>query len=98
MHRGFCVSNTVEIFHIICGQGGSVMRRCFGTVVVVLFSAVLAVAQGGSGDKGGGPDDHNDRAPVQSGHGGIKPVAPTTGGTTACLAVFETFGRRGGHY
>jgi hypothetical protein len=69
------------------------MRRCFGTVVVVLFSAVLAVAQGGSG---GGHDDHNDNAPVQSGYAVITPVVATTSGTATGLVVFESFGLRGG--
>jgi hypothetical protein len=69
------------------------MHRCFGTVAVVLFSAVLAVAQGASG----GHDDHNDSAPVQSGYAVITPVVATTGGTATGLVVFETFGMRGGH-
>src|SRR2546423_12336352 len=82
-----------------------VMRRLFGTVVVVLFSAVLAVGQGTSRGRGETPgqipvqddrDDHNDGAPVQSGFGVVTPVAVTTGGTVTGLVVFETFGLRGG--
>jgi hypothetical protein len=64
------------------------MRRFFVTLIVLLFPAVLAVAQG--------HDDHNDSAPVQSGYAVITPVAATTSGTTTGLVVFETFGMRGG--
>src|SRR5438093_864389 len=83
------------------------MRRIFGTLFVVLLSAVLAVAQGNSGDHGRGNDqnrnaqaqdhdDHDDKAPVQSGYAIVTPVVATTSGTATGLVVFETFGMRGG--
>jgi hypothetical protein len=67
------------------------MRRFLGTLIVVLFSAALTFAQGG-----GGHDDHNDAAPVQSGYAVVTPVVATTSGTATGLVVFETFGMRGG--
>jgi hypothetical protein len=70
---------------------GLVMRKVLGTVLVVLFSAVLAFAQ-----EGHDRDDHDDKAPVQSGYAVITPVAATTGGTTTGLVVFESYGLRGG--
>jgi len=71
------------------------MRRILGTTLIVLFSAVLAVAQGGP-DKSDKSDDHNDRVPVQSGYAIVTPVVATTSGTATGLVVFETFGMRGG--
>ena len=70
------------------------MRRLAGTLIVLLFSTVLAVAKEGSVPILEGRDDHDDRAPVQSGFAVVTPV--TTGGTATGLVVFETFGLRGG--
>ncbi len=61
------------------------MRRFVGTLMIVLFSAVLAQAQGGR-------DEHDDRAPVQPGYAVVTP----TGGTSTGLVVFGTYGLRGG--
>jgi hypothetical protein len=78
------------------------MRRLFLTLMLMLVSAALVLAEDHSTGKGGGPavqgqdkDDHDDRAPVQSGYAVITPVAVTTGATTTGLVVFETFGLRG---
>jgi chitodextrinase len=40
-------------------------------------------------------DDHDDRAPAQSGYAVITPMGTTTSGTATGLVVFETFGMRG---
>jgi hypothetical protein len=69
------------------------MTRILGTTLIVLLSAVLAVAQPGPG-RGGDHDDHDDRAPVQSGYAVVS--SATTSGSTTGLVVFETFGMRGG--
>jgi hypothetical protein len=63
------------------------MHRFLGTLSLVLLSAAVAFSQGRD------RDDHNDSAPVQSGYAVVTPV---TGGGTAGLVVFETFGMRGG--
>src|SRR5437867_3397697 len=74
------------------------------SVTVLLFSALLALAQGpsaGNPGQGHGPnagpnnsqgkDDHDDKGPVQVGYGVVTPVSATTSG----LVVFESFGMRG---
>ena len=68
------------------------MLRILGIFVLILFTIVLAVAQGRS--PGEGRDDHDDKAPIQAGYGVVTPVAAATGGTTTGLVVFETFGLR----
>src|SRR5262245_32211495 len=72
-------------------NGGMPMRRILGILTVLLFSAVLS-AQAKAADR----DDHDDRAPVQSGYAIVTPVLATTGGTATGLVVFETYGMRGG--
>jgi hypothetical protein len=68
------------------------MRRLFFTLVLLLISATLVFAQ----DSGTGgldrrdKDDHDDKAPTQSGYAVVTPVGTTTSG----LVVFETFGMR----
>jgi hypothetical protein len=66
------------------------MRRIFGILAVLLFSVVLS-GQVKAADR----DDHDDKAPVQSGYA-IVTVLATTGGTATGLVVFETYGMRGG--
>ena len=70
------------------------MHKVLGIITVVLLSAAVAVAEGRPAGKGPqDKDDHDDRAPVQSGYAVVTPS--TTSGTG--LVVFETFGwRRGG--
>ena len=69
------------------------MRRFLATLTILLFSVVLAFAEGPTGLKGPRHDDHDDKAPMRSGYAVITPA--TTSGTG--LVVFETFGwRRGG--
>src|SRR5437867_4029229 len=69
------------------------MRRFFVTLTITLFSVVVAFAEGPPTGKGPGKDDHDGKAPIQSGYAVITPA--TTSGTG--LVVFETFGwRRGG--
>jgi hypothetical protein len=65
------------------------MRKILGTLLLMSFATAYAVAAAPEGR-----DDHNDKAPVQSGYGVVTPVAATTGGTAAGLVVFETFGLR----
>src|SRR2546429_1038167 len=76
------------------------MRRFVGILRVVFLSAAVAFAERPASAPGHGQhedkqdrDDHDDRAPIQSGYAVITPA--TTSGTG--LVVFETFGwRRGG--
>src|SRR5437762_5135274 len=73
------------------------MRKVLGVSALILLATVLAFPQGNSQGKGQAhddQDDHNDKAPIQSGYGVVTPVAATTGGTTTGLVVFETFGLR----
>jgi hypothetical protein len=77
------------------------MRRLFLTLIFILVSAALVLAQdsamaNGSDPAGGralGKDDHNDNAPVQNGYA---VVTPATVGEGTSLVVFETFGMRHG--
>jgi len=77
------------------------MRRLFLTLIFILVSAALVLAQAPPTAKGndpaGGPaldkDDHDDNAPVQSGYA---VVTPATTSEAASLVVFETFGMRHG--
>jgi hypothetical protein len=69
------------------------MRRFLGISILVLFSAAIALAQEPSDQGRLDRDDHDDKAPVQSGYAVVTPA--TTSGTTTGLVVFETFGLRG---
>src|SRR5579864_4966567 len=66
------------------------MRRLPGVLLLILLVVTFAGAAALDGD------DHDDKAPIQTGYGVITPVAATTSGTTAGLVVFGTFGLRGG--
>src|SRR5437899_12387271 len=83
----------MEFFYIVPGRR-RFMHKVFGIITVVLLSAAVALAEGRPSGKGPqDKDDHDDRAPVQSGYAVVTPS--TTSGTG--LVVFETFGwRRGG--
>src|SRR5438094_1178473 len=83
----------MEFFYIVPGRR-RFMHKVLGIITVVLLSAAVAVAEGRPAGKGPqDKDDHDDRAPVQSGYAVVTPS--TTSGTG--LVVFETFGwRRGG--
>src|SRR5438067_1193598 len=65
------------------------MKRTIGILLLVLFATTLVFAQ-----EPQVTDDHDDKAPIQSGYAVITPIAAGTGGTTTGLVVFETFGRR----
>jgi hypothetical protein len=67
------------------------MRKLLG--ISLLMLSVAAFASAGTIDD---HDDHDDKAPVQSGYGVVTPVAAATEGMTTGLVVFETFGLRGG--
>src|SRR5437879_13274349 len=66
------------------------MRRFFVTLTITLFSAVVAFAEGPPTGKAPGKDDHDGKAPIQSGYAVITPA--TTSGTG--LVVVERFGWR----
>jgi len=68
------------------------MRRILGILLLISFATAYAVAAVPEGTND--HDDHNDKAPIQSGYGVITPVAATSGGTATGLVVFETFGLR----
>jgi hypothetical protein len=68
---------------------GGIMRRAFPIITVILFSTVLAFAQGPPpGMPSQGQDDH-DTGPVQSGYAVVTPAEGAAG-----LVVFETFGEK----
>jgi hypothetical protein len=67
------------------------MRRLLGTLVLILFTAVLVIGQGKGKPEKEGKDDHDDKAPMQAGYAVVTPAA----GATAGLVAFETFGLRG---
>ena len=79
------------------------MRKLVGILTFVFLSVTVALAQEppaglgpGQHENTLGKDDHDDKAPIQSGYAVITPVG--TGGT-AGLVVFESFGwRRFGEY
>src|SRR5205809_432722 len=83
----------MEFFYTVPGPR-RFMHKVLGIITVVLLSAAVALAEGRPPGKGPqDKDDHDDRAPVQSGYAVVTPS--TTSGTG--LVVFETFGwRRGG--
>jgi hypothetical protein len=66
------------------------MRKILGTLLLMSFATAYAVAAAVPE----GRDDHDDKAPIQSGYGVVTPVAATSGGTVSGLVVFETFGLR----
>ena len=60
------------------------MRRFFTISILVLFSAAVALAEEhGRQDR----DDHDDKAPIQSGYAVVTPVAATTSGTAIVMAA-----------
>src|SRR2546427_7279733 len=68
------------------------MRRFLVSSIILLFSVVVAFAEGRPAGKGPRQDDHDDKAAIRSGYAVITPATSGTG-----LVVFETFGlRRGG--
>jgi len=75
------------------------MRKIFGFLLLMMFTTAFAVAAEPEGrEDRNGHDDHDDKAPIQSGYGIVTPVTATTAGTTTGLVVFETFGlRNNGH-
>ena len=54
------------------------MRRLFFTLMLLLVSAALVLAEDGGKGNAKDKDDHNDNAPTQSGFAVITPVAATT--------------------
>src|SRR5213594_204348 len=61
------------------------MRRFLTISILVLFSAAVALAQKPFGQGREDRDDHDDKAPIQSGYAVVTPVAATTSGTAIVL-------------
>jgi hypothetical protein len=68
-------------------------RMCLALMLLLLSSALVFAGDGAKGNEGNKKqeDDHNDKAPVQSGYAVISPISAPTG-----LVAFETFGLREG--
>jgi len=62
------------------------MRRFLTISILVLFSAAIALAQESSDQGRLDRDDHDDKAPVQSGYVVVTPVVATTSGTAIVMS------------